>query len=86
MTTITITLPTIVQVGEVLLNYILIGMIPWIAHCVSYVWCDYGRTVNKLPLWQLLIVSIADLILWPLNISNTRDNLKGFNRDINYYR
>ena len=84
---VTIWIPTVQLIIDLITAYFLIGFTPWLAWCISETWCDYGRNSSHLKAKDFLRL-IAAWFLWPVSIKVTKKNLntKRFNRPWNYYR
>jgi hypothetical protein len=82
-----ISLPTLNELFGWFVAWFCFGVMFNVAHAISFVWCDYGRTARELPWWAGIIMVFLDSLLWPANIKSIRDNLspQRFNRKINYY-
>ena len=85
---ITITLPTMQSVVNLLIYWFCFGVVFNVVHAFAFVACDYGRTSSRLPWYMGMLMVFVDSFFWPANIKSIRDNLSAsrFNRSYNHYR
>lgn len=82
---VTIWVPSLQLITDIVTAYFLIGFWPWLAFCVTGTWSDYGRSSREMRLIGFLGITLT-WSLWPLLIGEIKKNIGGFNRDFRCYQ